>query len=213
MWGASAFLWQSSRSRFIVTAFHVWDEFRKQARKLPGRCLICGLDDSHVVPLFPIKAISEDAELDLAVLTIANIENLNFRSQAFFVQSSNQRSKVFTDDTLEIVAYPNSARAPNNIGILYRQAKATVSATGHTIRVVGEAKHKFRNPSMPDPTSSDFAGASGAPVFTMRPSGLVEWVGIVREDGGPPHYDVMITPSAFIGDDGKIERPPELLRV
>jgi hypothetical protein len=211
MWGASAFLWQSRNSRFIVTAFHVWNEFRKQARRLRGRCMICGLDDSQVVPLFPIKAISEDADLDLAVLTVANIEKLEFSRQAFFSQPSNSGSKVSTGDSLEIVAYSNSAHSPENIGILYRRGEATVSSTGTTIRVVGDPPHKFYNPAVPSPTNSDFAGASGAPVFTVRPSGEVEWVGIIREDGGPPHYDVIITPSRFIGEDGIITRPPELL--
>lgn len=210
MWGASAFLWQSRHSRFIVTAFHVWDELRKQERKLRGRCLICGLDDSHVVPLLQIKAISEDADLDLAVLTVAHIEELSFRGQAFFRQPPNPRLKVSTGDRLAIVAYPNSARFPNNIGIFYRQAEATVSSTGLTIRVSGEATHKFRNPSVPNPTTTDFAGASGAPVFAFRPWGM-EWVGIVREDSGAPNYDVIITPSRFIGDDGVIARPPEML--
>ncbi len=164
-WGASAFLWQSARSRFIVTAFHVWDAFRKEAKKLPGRCLICGLDESHVVPLFPIKAISEDPDLDLAVLTVAGIESLSFRGQAFFAQPANPQSKVSTGDSLVIVAYPNAARFPSNIGIFYRQAQATVGSSGLTIRVAGEVTHKFRNPSVPNPSSTDFAGASGAPVF------------------------------------------------
>jgi hypothetical protein len=210
MWGASAFLWQSSGSRFIVTAFHVWDALRKEARKLRGRCLICGLDDSHVVPLMPIKAVSEDPDLDLAVLTIPHIESLKFRDQAFFPQPSNPQSKVATGDPIVIVAYPNTARFPDNIGIFYRQAQAIVGSTGLTIRVAGEPDRKFRNPSVPNPTTTDFAGASGAPVFALRPSG-VEWIGIVREDGGAPHYDVIITPSRFIGDDGMITRPPELL--
>jgi hypothetical protein len=209
MWGASAFLWQAPRSRFIVTAFHVWDEIRKQATARRGRCLIAGLDESHAVPFFQMRAISEDAELDLAVLTVAHIEDLNFRGQAFFRQPP-ERLEVSTGDRLAIVAYPNAARFPKNIGIIYRQAQATVSSTRLTIRVSEEVSRKFRNPSVPDPTSADFAGASGAPVFAFRQSGM-EWVGIVREDGGPPHYDVIITPSRFIRDDGIIVRPPELL--
>lgn len=53
-------------------------------------------------------------------------------------------------------------------------------------------------------------GTSGGPVFAFRAS-RVDWVGIVSEGGVAPHFDVIIAPSRFIGDDGRITRPPTML--
>lgn len=42
--GGSGFLWQSDRGKFLVTAHHVWAEFRNRIQEQPGRCLIFYLD-------------------------------------------------------------------------------------------------------------------------------------------------------------------------
>jgi hypothetical protein len=212
--GGSAFLWQSDRGKFLVTAHHVWAEFRDRILERPGRCLIFYLDGDHAIPIFGAAPVSVDQDLDLAVLAGPGIENLKLEEKAFFPQPPYPRSAVSTGDRLALCGYPKDLRIAekpyNTIGIVYMQGSATVGAAGLRIRMSGNPPNKFRSNAVPSLASFEFPGASGGPVFAFRPWGI-EWVGIVSEGGGPPHYDVIIAPSRFIGDDGKITRPPEVL--
>ena len=38
--GGSAFLWETDRAKFLVTAYHVWAAFRDRIIERPNRCLI-----------------------------------------------------------------------------------------------------------------------------------------------------------------------------
>ncbi len=84
--GGSAFLWQSDRAKFLVTAHHVWAEFRDRILERPGRCLIFCLDRDHAIPIFGVEPVSVDQDLDLAVLAGPGIENLKLDEKAFFRQ-------------------------------------------------------------------------------------------------------------------------------
>ena len=212
--GGSAFLWQSDRAKFLVTAHHVWAEFRDRKLKRPGRCIIFYLDRDHAIPILGAKPVSLDQDLDLAVMGGPGIENLKPDEKAFFRQPPYPRSKVSTGDRLALCGYPKDLRIPekpyNTIGTVYLQGSAIVGAAGLTIRMSGNPPNKFRSAAVPSLASFELPGASGGPVFAFRPWGI-EWVGIVSEGAGPPHYDVIIAPSRFIGDDGKITRPPTML--
>jgi hypothetical protein len=212
--GGSAFLWQSDRGKFLVTAYHVWAAFRDRIHKQPGRCLVFYLDRDHAIPIFGAKPVSVDEDLDLAVLDGPGIENLKLDSKAFFRQPPHPRSEVSTGDRLALCGYPKDLRIPempyNTIGTVYMQGSAIVGASGLTIRMSGNPPNKFRSAAVPSLASLEFAGTSGGPVFAFRPWGI-EWVGIVSMGDVPPHYDVIITPSRFIGDDGKITRPQMML--
>jgi hypothetical protein len=213
--GGSAFLWQSEHGRFLVTAHHVWAAFVDRIRERPGRCLIFYLDRDHAIPIFGIKPVSVDYDLDLAVLAGPGIENIKLDEKAFFQQPPYPRSEVATGDRLALCGYPKDLRIAerpyNTIGVVYMQGAAIVGVTGLTIRMPGNPPHKFRSAALPSLASFDLPGASGGPVFAFRPWGL-EWVGIVKEVASPPHYDVIIAPSRFIGDDGIITRPPTMLQ-
>ncbi len=87
---------------------------------------------------------------------------------------------------------------------------AIVGAAGLTIRMPGNPPNKFRSDAVPSLASFELPGTSGGPVFAFRPWGI-DWVGIVSEVGDPPYSDVIIAPSRFIGDDGRIMRPPTML--
>ena len=158
--------------------------------------------------------MSLDQDLDLAVLAGPGIENLKLDEKAFFRQPPYPRSEVSTGDRLALVGYPKDLRIAeqpyNTIGVVYMQGAAIVGSTGHTIRMKGNPPNKFRSATVPSLVSFDLPGASGGPVFAFRPWGIA-WVGIVREVGDPPYYDVIIAPSRFIGDDGRIMRPPTML--
>src|SRR5262245_11119913 len=65
--GGSAFLWQTDRGKFLVTAHHVWAAFRERIERL-DRCLIFYLDRDHAIPIFGLEVVSVDQDLDLAVL-------------------------------------------------------------------------------------------------------------------------------------------------
>ena len=58
--GGSAFLWQSDRAKFLVTAHHVWAAFRDRILERPGRCLIFYLDREHAIPIFGVEPVSVD---------------------------------------------------------------------------------------------------------------------------------------------------------
>jgi hypothetical protein len=212
--GGSAFLWQSDRAKFLVTAHHVWAAFRDRILERPDRCLIFYLDGDHAIPIFGVAPVSVDQDLDLAVLTGPGIENLKLDEKAFFRQPPYPRSVVSTGDRLALCGYPKDLRIAekpyNTIGIVYMQGSAIVGAAGHTIRMLGNPPNKFRSTAVPSLASFELPGTSGGPVFAFRPWGI-DWVGIVREVAGPPHYDVIIAPSRFIGDDGNIMRPPTML--
>ncbi len=210
----SAFLWQSDRAKFLVTAHHVWAEFRDRILERPGRCLIFCLDRDHAIPIFGIEPVSVDKDLDLAVLAGPGIENLKLDEKAFFRQPPYPRSEVSTGDRLALCGYPKDLRIAerpyNTIGIVYMQGSAIVGAAGLMIRMPGNPANKFRSAAVPSLASFELPGTSGGPVFAFRPLGI-DWVGIVSEGAGPPHYDVIIAPSRFIGDDGKITRPSTML--
>jgi Trypsin-like peptidase domain len=212
--GASGFLWQSDRGKFLVTAHHVWAAFLETLRERPGRCLIFYLDRDHAIPIFGAKPVSLDQDLDLAVFGGAGVENLKPDEKAFFRQPPHPRSEVATGDRLGLCGYPKDLRIDdkryNTIGMVYMQGPAIVGAAGTTIRMPGNPPNKFRSAAVPSLASFDLPGASGGPVFAFRDWGI-EWVGIVSAGGGPPHYDVIIAPSRFIGDDGKITRPATML--
>jgi hypothetical protein len=212
--GGSAFLWQSDRGKFLVTAHHVWAEFRDRILERPERRLIFYLDRNHAIPIFGAAPVSVDEDLDLAVLAGPGLENLKLDEKAFFRQPPHPRSEVSTGDRLAVCGYPKDLRIAerpyNTIGIVYMQGAAIVGAAGLAIRMAGNTPNKFRSDAMPSLASFGLPGSSGGPVFAFRPWGI-EWVGIVSEDTGPPHYDVIIAPSRFIGDDGNITRPPTML--
>jgi hypothetical protein len=211
--GGSAFLWQSDRGKFLVTAHHVWAAFRNRILQRPGRCLIFYLDRDHAIPIFRVGRVSVDKDLDLAVLGGPGIENLKLDEKAFFRQPPYPRSKVSTGDRLALCGYPKDLRIEkpyDTIGIVYMQGAAIVGAAGVMIRMLGNPPNKFRSAAVPSLASFELPGASGGPVFAFRPWGI-EWVGIVSEGAGPPHYDVIIAPSIVIGDDGKITRPPTMV--
>jgi hypothetical protein len=212
--GGSAFLWQSPRSKFLVTAFHVWDTFHDRILKRSDNCLIFYLDQDHAIPIIGIKPVSVDKDLDLAVLAGPGIDNIKLNEKAFFPQSSSSQSEVETGDRLALCGYPKDLRIAekpyNTIGIVYMQGSAIVGKYGHTIRMPGNPPNKFRSDAVPSLASFELPGTSGGPVFAFRSWGM-EWVGIVSETSGPPHYDVIISPSRFISDDGMITRPPIML--
>jgi len=214
--GGSAFLWQSDRAKFLVTAHHVWVEFRDRILERPGRFLIFCLDRHHAIPIFGIEPVSVDQDLDLAVLAGPGIENLKLDEKAFFRQPPYPRSEVSTGDRLALCGYPKDLRIAerpcNTIGIVYMQGSAIVGAAGLMIRMPGNPPNKFRTAAVPSLASFELPGTSGGPVFAFRPWGI-DWVGIVSESAGPPHYDVIIAPSRFISDDGKITRPPTMFLV
>jgi len=214
--GGSAFLWQSDRAKFLVTAHHVWAEFRDRILERPGRFLIFCLDRDHAIPIFGIEPVSVDQDLDLAVLAGPGIENLKLDEKAFFRQPPYPRSEVSTGDRLALCGYPKDLRIAerpcNTIGIVYMQGSAIVGAAGLMIRMPGNPPNKFRTAAVPSLASFELPGTSGGPVFAFRPWGI-DWVGIVSESAGPPHYDVIIAPSRFISDDGKITRPPTMFLV
>jgi len=212
--GGSGFLWQTNRAKFLVTAYHVWAEFRDRNLARPGRCLIFYLDRDHANPIIGARTVSLDKDLDLAVLAGPGIENLKLDQKAFYHQPPDPRSAVSTGDRLAVCGYPKDLRISespyNTIGTAYMQGPAIVGTSGHAIRVHGNPPNKFRSSTVPSLANLEWSGASGGPAFAFRPWGI-EWVGIVREGAIPPHYDVIIAPSIFIGDDGKITRPPNLL--
>ena len=214
--GGSAFLWQSDRGKFLVTAHHVWAEFHDRILERPGRFLIFCLDRDHAIPIFGIEPVSVDQDLDLAVLAGPGIENLKLDEKAFFRQPPYPRSEVSTGDRLALCGYPKDLRIAerpcNTIGIVYMQGSAIVGAAGLMIRMPGNPPNKFRTAAVPSLASFELPGTSGGPVFAFRPWGI-DWVGIVSESAGPPHYDVIIAPSRFISDDGKITRPPTMFLV
>ena len=158
--------------------------------------------------------MSVDQDLDLAVLAGPGIENLKLDEKAFFRQPLYPRSEVSTGDRLALCGYPKDLRIAerpyNTIGIVYMQGSAIVGTAGLTIRMPGNPPNKFRSDAVPSLASFELPGASGGPVFAFRPWGI-DWVGIVSAVAGPPHYDVIIAPSRFIGDDGNITRPPTML--
>ena len=212
--GGSAFLWQTDRGRFLVTAYHVWAEFCDRIRKRPGLCVIFYLDGDHAIPIFGAKLISEDEELDLAVLGGPDIEHLKPDEKTFFRQPAKPPSEVSTGDCLALLGYPKVLRISempyNTIGIAYMQGSATVGTYGFRIRMSGNPPNRFRTAAVPPLESFELRGMSGGPVFAFRDVG-VEWVGIVSEVGVPPVYDVVIAPSRFIGGDGRITRPSTML--
>jgi hypothetical protein len=212
--GGSAFLWQCDRAKFLVTAYHVWAAFRDWILERPDRCLIFYLDGDHAIPIFGVEPVSLDEELDVAVLTGPGIENLKLDEKAFFRQPPYPRSEVSTGDRLALCGYPKDLRIAekpySTIGMVYIQGSAIVGAAGHTIRMPGNPPNKFRSNAVPSLSSFELPGTSGGPVFAFRPWGT-EWVEIVREVADPLYHDVIIAPSRFIGDDGKINRPPTML--
>ena len=211
--GASGFLWQSDRGKFLITAHHVWAAFRERLLERPGRCLIFYLDRNHAMPIFGAKAVSLDQDLDLAVFGGPGIENLKPDEKAFFPEPPYPRSEVATGDRLALCGYPKDLRIEgpyNTIGMVYMQGSANLGAAGIMIRMSGNPPNKFRSAVVPSLANFDLPGTSGGPVFAFRPWGI-EWVGIVSEGGGPSHYDVIIAPSRFIDDDGKITRPETML--
>lgn len=212
--GGSAFLWQTDHAKFLVTAYHVLAAFRDRIRERPGRYLIFYLDRDHAIPIFESKAISLDEDLDLAVLGGPGIESLKLDDKAFFRQSSHPRSEVCTGDRLGLCGYPKDLRIPEKpwgtIGTVYMQGAAIVGKSGLMIRMLGNTPNKFRSAAVPSLEKFEMPGSSGGPVFAFRPWGI-EWVGIVSEGGVPPDYDLVISPSRFIGVDGKITRPQMML--
>ena len=212
--GGSAFLWQTDSGKFLVTAHHVWAAFQERLRERPGRCLIFYLDRNHAIPIFGAKPVSLDQDLDLAVFGGLGIENLKPDEKEFFPQPPYPRSAVVTGDRLALCGYPKDLRIDderyNIIGMVYMQGAAIVGSAGVTIRIPGNPPDKFRTAAVPSLASFELPGASGGPVFAFRDWGI-EWVGIVSAGGGSPHYDVIIAPSIFIGEDGRITRPPTML--
>jgi hypothetical protein len=168
-------------------------------------------------PLDIVREMNDVLALRLlvdAVLTGPGIENLNLDEKAFFRQPPCLRSEVSTGDRLALCGHPKDLRIAerpyNTIGIVYMHGSAIVGAAGLTIRMLGNPPNKFRSDAVPSLASFELPGTSGGPVFAFRPWGI-DWVGIVSEVAGPPDYDVIIAPSRFIGDDGKITRPPTML--
>ncbi len=211
--GGSAFLWETDRAKFLVTAYHVWNEFRDRLQGRPGRCLIFYLDGDHAIPIFGIKLVSEDQDLDLAVLGGPGIEGLKLDEKAFFRQPDQPTAAVATDDRLAVLGYPKVLRISempyNTIGIAYMQGAAIVGTYGLRIRMHGNPPNRFRSAAVPSLEDFELPGMSGGPVFVFRDPG-VDWVGVVSEVGVPPLYDVVIAPSRFIADDGRIVRPSEM---
>jgi hypothetical protein len=212
--GGSAFLWQTDCAKFLVTAHHVWAKFRDRIQARPDRCLIFYLDGDHAIPIFGIDLVSEDQDLDLAVLGGPGIENLQLDEKAFFRQSAQPPPVVSSGDRLALLGYPKDLRIPekpyNTIGMVYMQGSAIVGKYGLKIRMSGNPPNKFRSDAVPSLESFEIPGTSGGPVFAFRDS-RIDWVGIVSEDAEAPHFDVVIAPSRFIGDDGKITRPQTML--
>jgi hypothetical protein len=212
--GGSAFLLQTDRAKFLVTAYHVWAEFRDRILKQPDRCLIFYIDRDHAIPIFGIELVSEDQDLDLAVLGGSGIESLQMDEKAFFRRSAQPPPAVSSGDRLLLLGYPKDHRISekffSTIGIVYMQGSAIVSEYGRKIRMSGDPPNRFRSTGVPSLGSFEMPGTSGGPVFAFWAS-HVDWVGIVSEGGVASHLDMIIAPSRFIGDDGRITRPPTML--
>lgn len=205
--GGSAFLWQSMHQKFLVTAHHVWAEFKERIQSNPERHLIFYLDGDHAIPISKFRIVSENADLDLVVIGGPGIESLKLEKKEFFQQQIMPPGKVSSDDRLAIVGYPKDLRIPekpyNTIGVMYMQGSAITSEYGLRFRMTGNPPNKFKTSAIPSLNKLSMPGTSGGPVFAFRES-RIEWVGIVSEGGEAPHFDFVISPSYFISSDGII---------
>jgi hypothetical protein len=205
--GASAFLWQTDQAKFIVTAYHVWEEFRNKLKKRPNGHLIFYLDGDHAIPIFNFEVVSEDKSLDLVVLGGDGIEKLDLKEKAFFHQNNMPPTEVTSGSQIALLGYPKSLRIAeepyNTIGIVFMFGRAIVSEYGLKIRMLGNTPNKFRSAAVPSLENFEMPGSSGGPVFLIGESGF-QWIGIVSEGGQGPDSDLIIVPSKHIGIDGRI---------
>lgn len=213
--GGTALLWESRRAKFIVTAAHVWKEIKSHTQAHPGKCILCFFDGDNPVLILDAHAVSQDDELDIAVISVSGLERFSLNERHFFKQPNRPQLDVLDGDPIALFGHPGKsrdfARKSVGLGSVYLQGRAAVSKSGDKIRLPGNPEMKLMRSGLSPPPDLNYAGVSGAPVFAFRAWGP-EWVGVVQEGGNAPHYDIQITPSKFINEDGSITRPANMLQ-
>jgi hypothetical protein len=211
--GGSALLLETLVGRFIVTAFHVWQELSTRMNQSPENCRIVTYGQSGPVPLDNPMLVDGSEDLDLAILTTPRIRDISLDGKEFLRTAHRPMVLPQRGEIIMGCGYPKTLRSFEGergaFDILYWANRHwDISQTG--ARLMLHAQHedgKVGYSMKSKPKQVELPGISGAPLFVLRDK--VDWVGVVRSGHGSPlnnGYSIQATPSDFIAPDGRIRK-------
>jgi len=209
-------LFESKKGKFIVTNYHVVNEYiRIKKENDKAIMLLSGLDSgkgSESINISEWQIIDTNEKLDLATIQIPSDFQLSKFGRETFKPKYWPSKRPNIDDVVCFVGYPGELRnfteKEMNISLLPGVLNVT-SMSEQNIYVVDESidrKIYIYLSELKEEDLKTLGGLSGTPIFTQR-DGNFEIIGVFYESFGKGAKSSMIcTHFDFIKEDGTIDR-------
>lgn len=185
--------------RFMLTARHVWLGLIEASQRSNRPSYLCTHNAGRLVSLHGIELLSENEELDLAVLSHPFIESLPVRQTNLATHRESAPKACYgafrwpmgpavDRDELCFSGYPRELRGIRgtdeiNCVSCFVEDRCCVSQLGKIYMTDGGPPRRQLNHQFGTPTLTNLGGISGSPVFAKR-NGAAELVGVVVSGPG-----------------------------
>lgn len=97
--------------KFLVTNYHVWDEYREKRNRILGlRLLVFGDEKQEALDVSSIELIDEDAGIDIAVLRFQRPDLIEQMGKSFYQPKRWPLDKGQEGDDVVLVGFPGMRR-------------------------------------------------------------------------------------------------------
>jgi hypothetical protein len=209
-------LFESDKERFIVTNYHVVNEYLRIKNTNPKAImLLSGLDSgngSESINISQWKIIDSNEKLDLATIQIPYDFLLSNYGRETFKPKYWPSKRPNIDDIVCFVGYPGELRYFTEEEMTISPFPSVLNVTSiseQNIYIVDESNERKIYVFLKELKEEDLktlGGLSGSPIFTQR-DGEFEVIGVFYESFGDGAKSAMIgVHFDFIKEDGTIDR-------
>lgn len=181
--GSAGFV-QSGEHRFMVTAWHVLEEFRASKRRNPQTVFAVNIGDRNTVALSVPQVIDESAALDIATIAFPQLDlNRGCTTKRYFPLDRCPPRRAQAGEPATIVGFPGQGRhafetfglfEPHGIGMLVTNVsdrRITLADENGSVRSERDGR--------PVDDGVAVGGFSGSPAFGLSIDGMLYLMGIV----------------------------------
>lgn len=199
--------------RFILTAHHVLEDFRRMRAIRPAAVLAVNLGPGCTVALSAPEIIDEHEDLDVAIIAFPDLELHASHNKRYFPIRIWPIATVVRGQAIAVSGFPGALRIttplfgsfePMGFGMCVSSASdqsivlADENGTLRTMGPNGETQERVR-----------LGGFSGSPAFLVHPSGP-QIVGVFRAGPRGNESDtgtvVFLSPTKYLRRDGTLDR-------